>query len=129
MPARLSILLSVAALALASCRPVASPPPDPVPVVRAYTQFSSGDTLELVQIQLGLNTVSVRYRTGMPDGVMGMVYFMDDGNLHVDAKKVGDTWVLASIPLLQPSILSPTDRLALWDDGSDPQNRTSKGQK
>jgi hypothetical protein len=129
MPARLPIALCIAALAVTGCRPAASPPPVPVPLVHAYTQFSPGDTLELVQIQLGLNQVPVRYRTGMPDGVMGMVYFMDDGNLHIDAKKLGDTWVLASTPLLQPSTLSATERLTQWDNGSDPQNRPGKSQK
>ncbi len=127
MPTRFSIMVLIAALAAAAgCRQEAAPPPVPVPVVRAYTQFSPGDTLELVQIQLGLNQVPVRYRTGMPDGVMGMVYFMEDGNLHVDAKKLGDTWVLTSTPLLQPSTLTATERLAAWDDGSDPQNRIGK---
>ncbi len=128
MPSRFSILTLIA-LALAGCRPQPSPPPIPPTVVHAYTQFSPGDTLELVQIQLGLNDVPVRYRTGMPDGVMGMVYFMEDGNLHVDAKKLGDTWVLTSTPLLDPSTLTATERLARWDDGSDPQNRTSRSQQ
>lgn len=129
MQARLSIPLLITIAALAGCRQQASPPPIPVPVVHAYTQFSPGDTLELVQIQLGLTQVPVRYRTGMPDGVMGMVYFMDDGNLHVDAKKLGDTWILTSTPLLQPSTLTASERLAAWDNGSDPQNLTSKSQQ
>jgi hypothetical protein len=127
--ARFSMLLLI--VSLAGCRPQAqqSQPPIPVPVVRAYTQFSPGDTLELVRIQLNLAQVPVRYRTGMPDGVMGMVYFMDDGNLHVDAKKVGDTWVLTTTPLLDPSTLTAAERLAAWDNGSDPQNRNGAGQK
>jgi len=124
MPARFSILLLIAAMA--SCRPPPQPLPVPVPVIRAYTQFSPGDTLGSVWTQLGLDQVPVRYRTGMPDEVMGMVFFMDDGNLHVDAKKVGDTWVLISTPLLEPSTLTATDRLAAWDNGSDPQNRPGK---
>jgi hypothetical protein len=113
------------ALALAGCRP--SPQAQPPPVVRAYTQFSPGDTLELVQIQLGLNQYSVRYRGSMPSGVMGMVYFLDDGNLHIDARKVGNTWVIMSVPLLEPSTLSAADRLAEWDRGSDPQDLAGKG--
>ena len=127
------LLLTIIALAaLAACRP--APPPDAVPaatppVVRAYTQFSPGDTLELVRIQLGLDNYEVRYRSSMPEGLMGMVYFLDDGNLHIDAKKVGDTWVIISVPLLDPSTLPAADRVAEWDRGADPQDREGKSQK
>jgi hypothetical protein len=131
---RPAIPLLLAALAsLAACHP--APPPEPQappatpPVVRAYTQFSPGDPLELVQIQLGLNNYEVRYRSSMPPGLMGVVYFLDDGNLHIDAKKVGDTWVILSVPLLEPSSIPAADRVAEWDRGADAQNLLGKGQK
>jgi len=60
---------------------------------------------------------------------MGMIYFLEDGNLHVDARKIGDTWVILSVPILEPSTLSATERLAEWDNGSDPQNLRGRSQK
>jgi hypothetical protein len=98
-------------------------------MVRAYTQFSAGDTLELVRIQLGLDNYEVRYRSSMPEGQMGMVYFMDDGNLHVDAKKIGNTWVILSVPLLEPSAAPAADRAAEWDRAADAQVSRSKSDK
>ncbi len=109
--------------------PQPAAPAETPPAVRAYTQFSPGDPLELVQVQLGLNHYEVRYRSSMPEGLMGMVYFLDDGNLHIDAKKAGNTWVIVSVPLLDPSSLSAADRLAEWDRGADPQNQESKSRQ
>jgi len=127
-----AVPLAFAALfALGAC----SPPPDseaPAPVpsppaVRAYTQFSPGDPVDLVRVQLGLDKYEVRYRSSLPADLMGMVYFLDDGNLHVDAKKVGDTWVLVSTPLLDPSDQPAALRVAEWDRGADQQKLDSKG--
>ena len=117
-------------LLLAACRP--APPlqfPAPSPVVRAFAQFSPGDTLELVQIQLGLSGYEVRYRSSMPPDQMGMVYFLDEGNLHIDVKKIGDTWVLITVPFLEPSTIPAADRVADWDRGADSQNRRSASQR
>jgi len=132
MPIRPPLLVLPAAMvlmALAGCRQPPAAASAPGPVVRAYAQFSAGDTLETVQAQLGLDQYPLRYRTGMPDGVMGMIYFLEDGNLHVDARKIGDTWVILSVPILEPSTLSATERLAEWDNGSDPQNLRGRSQK
>jgi hypothetical protein len=92
-------------------------------------QFSPGDTLELVRIQMGLDRYEVRYRSSMPEGMMGMVVFMDDGNLHIDARKVGETWVLVSVPLLDPSNLPAADRVAEWDRGADAQKSRSASER
>jgi hypothetical protein len=99
-------------------KPTPSPAP---PVVVAYNQFSPGDALEVVQRQLGLNNDEVRYRSGMPDGQMGMVYFVEGGNLHVDAKKSGGAWVILSVPLLEPSSVPVAERVAEWDRAADAQ--------
>jgi len=126
-------LLLAALVALAACRPAPPPaaqvPAATPPVVLAYTQFSTGDTLDLVQSQLGLDDYVVRYRSAMPEGQMGMVYFLDQGNLHVDAKKVGGIWVILSTPLLEPSNIPAADRVAGWDRAADPQNRHSASQR
>jgi hypothetical protein len=129
---RAATLFAVAALcALAACSP--PPPPEAVvpspPVVRAYTQFSPGDPVDLVRVQLGLDKYEARYRSGLPADLMGIVYFMDDGNLHIDAKKIGETWVLVATPLLDPSDAPAADRVAEWDRGADQQNLESKGLK
>jgi hypothetical protein len=119
-------------VALAACRPAppaSGGPADTPPVVRAYTQFSPGDTVDLVRVQLGLDKYEVRYRSSLAPDLLGAVYFLDDGNLHIDAKKVGDTWVLISTPLLDPSTTSAPDRVADWDRGADKQNLDSKSQR
>lgn len=122
------LLPLVAAAALAGCNPAQpaaqAPSPTPAPV-RAYNQFSPGDTLDLVRTELGLDNFEVRYRRSLPEDQMGAVYFLDDGNLHIDAKKVGDTWVLISTPLLDPSTVPAPDRVAEWDRAVDLQNPTS----
>jgi len=127
MLTRPAIALLLALAILPACRPTppsASATPTPRKVL-VFTQYSPGDTLKLVQIQLNLDYYQVRYRTSMPAGQMGMVYFLDDGNLHIDAKKIGDTWVLLSTPLLDPSDTSAADRVAQWDRASDSQNTHS----
>jgi len=124
-------LLLAALFAMAACSPAPTPEaasPTP-PVVRAYTQFSPGDPIDLVWSQLDLNKYEVRYRTGLPADLLGVVCFMDDGNLHIDAKKVGDTWVLVATPMLDPSDLSAADRIAEWDRGADQQKLEAKGQR
>jgi hypothetical protein len=60
---------------------------------------------------------------------MGIVYFLDDGNLHIDAKKIDDVWVLTSVPILDPSGLPASDRVAAWDTGADKQDLEAKGKK
>jgi hypothetical protein len=121
--------LLTAMLLLTGCRhnvwysiAVYTPTPVPTPpVALAYTQFSAGDSLELVQTQLGSNDYEVRYRSSMPEGQMGMVYFLDAGNLHIDAKKVAGSWVILSTPLLDPSSVPAADRVAEWDRAADAQ--------
>jgi len=131
MLTRHAIPLLAAIFALAAC----SPPPPPEapapspPIVRAYTQFSPGDPVDLVRTQLGLDKYEARYRGALPPDLMGIVYFLDDGNLHIDAKKVGDTWVLVAVPLLDPSPISAADRVAEWDRGADKQDLGPNGKK
>ena len=99
------------------------------PVALAYTQFSPGDPLDAVQSRLGLNNDEVRYRGSMPAGRMGMIYFLDQGNLHIDAEKNGDTWVLLSAPLLESATTSAAERVAEWDRGADAQKSRSGSQQ
>jgi hypothetical protein len=133
MRARRAIRFLLAALAgVTGCRPATAPEAVPAatpPVVRAYRQFTPGDTLDLVRVELGLDNYEARYRSSLPEGSMGVVYFMDEGNLHIDAKKVGETWVLVSVPLLEPSSVPARERVAEWDLGADAQNLKGEGQK
>jgi hypothetical protein len=126
-PAVPLLLAGVCALGACSPPPEAEAPAPSPSVVRAYTQFAPGDPVDLVRIQLGLDKYEARYRSGLPPDLMGIVYFLDDGNLHIDAKKIGDTWVLVSTPLLDPSDVAAADRVAAWDRGADKQNLDSKG--
>jgi hypothetical protein len=125
------LLIPVAATLLAGCH--SAPPPaaaaDTPAKIRIYSQYSQGDTLDLVQTQLGLDTYEVRYRTGMPDGQMSMVYFLPDGNLHIDAGKIGSTWTILSSPLLEPSSEPAQDRVAEWDRAADQQKILSRSDR
>ena len=117
---------------LTACHPSSPPPsssPTPPPVARAFNQFSPGDTWDLVRIQLSLDTYEVRYRTSMPPDQMGMVYFLEDGNLHLDVKKLGDTWVLISVPLLDPSPIPAPERVVQWDRAADAQRIRSRSDR
>ena len=121
--------------AAAGCRPGLQPkaarqlPVATPPVAIAFAQYSAGDTLDLLRAQLGLDYFPVRYRTGMPAGEMGMIYFLNEGNLHIDARQLGDTWVILSVPLLEPSKRSADDRVAEWDRGADPQRILTSGER
>jgi len=99
------------------------------PVAVAYSQCPAGERLAEVQVQLGLDSYEVRYRSGLPDGLMSMVYFLPAGNLHIDARKAGDDWVILNVPLLEPSTVPPADRVAEWDRAADSQNRPSASQR
>jgi hypothetical protein len=117
-------------LLLTACRPAPTSPLSPTPPpIQAFTQFSPGDTVDLLRIKLNLDYYEVRYRASMPPDEMGAVYFLEDGNLHVDAKKIGDTWVLISIPVLEPSTLTAAARVAAWDRACDPQSNPSRSQR
>jgi hypothetical protein len=129
---RAATLVLVALLASVACTPPAPAPKAPAPTpaaVRAYTQFSPGTPVDLVRTQLGLDKYEVRYRSSLPPDLMGIVYFLDDGNLHIDAKRIDDAWVLTSVPLLDPSDLPAPDRVAAWDTGADKQNLEAKGKQ
>jgi hypothetical protein len=124
LPALAAAPLIAAILSLSACHPLAQSGAQAAgtpPIARVYTQFSAGDPLDAVQTQLGLNNYEVRYRSGMAGDEMGMVYFLDDGNLHIDARKVGGAWIILSPPLLDPSDVSAADRVAEWDRGADSQ--------
>jgi hypothetical protein len=88
-----------------------------------------GDSFDLVRENMGLDRFAARYRSGLPADLMGVVYFVDEGNLHVDLKKQGDAWVLVAPPILDPATTPVADRVAEWDRGADQQNLESKGLK
>jgi hypothetical protein len=131
-PIRTALLLAASLLAMAACRPapIAVAPDAPVPtpaLARGYTQFSPGVPLDTVRTQLGLDKYEARYRSSLSSDLMGVIYFLDDGNLHIEARKVDDAWVLLSVPLLDPSDIPAADRVAAWDRGADKQDLESKG--
>lgn len=120
-------LLILLALLLAACRQSAQQAQQDIPVaIRVYSQYTQGDTLELVRIKLSLDQYEVRYRAGLPPGQLGAIYFLPDGDLHIDAEKVGDTWVLLNSPMLELSGKSPQERVADWDTAADSQNNPHK---
>lgn len=120
---RAVLMMAAAVWLLGGCHKAPEGTPAETPLrIKVYNQYSQGDTLNLVRTELGLDHYEVRYRSGMPDGELGAVYFLPDGNLHVDAQQVGETWVLMSVPVLEPSAVPAEERAMEWDRGSDRQD-------
>ena len=97
------------------------PPERPPPPIQLYSRFAAGDELQSVLEALDVNTKDVRYLESMPEGQMGAVYFLDEGNVRITARKEEGRWVLATTPFLEPSSVPVEQRLEAWDRGADKQ--------
>jgi hypothetical protein len=119
------ILLAMVCLAGATgCKravPYRGPKPEK-PVAFSYADHPAGSDLQALIDDFKLDRADVRYRQGMPDHRKSAVYFMIEGNLHVESQRVenGD-WVLLSTPYLEPSDKPVEERLAKWDGSIEPE--------
>ena len=118
-------MLALGAILVAGCHQQSPPQaagPSPTPGVQMFSQFA-GRSLADVRDQMNLDYCQVRYRSGMPEGMFEAVYFLEDGNFHVYARRVDGGWVVASPPLLELAKTSADDRVAAWDKESDSRGR------
>ena len=93
------------------------------PSVQAYATHPAWSSLQALIDDFKLDRAEVRYRQGLPETRKSAVYFMEEGNLHVEAVQVenGD-WLLMSAPYLEPLELPVTDRISKWDAAVEPEN-------
>jgi hypothetical protein len=111
---------AAAALALASgCGRQPAPREVPLPKggpVGVVEEFGPGDPYETFRSRVGLGGDNVRERSGLEEGRRSLVYFLPEGNLHVDLRESGTgEWVLSATPFFVPSDASSDQRLDRWD--------------
>ncbi|GEM_PF-5788326 len=97
--------------------------------VEIYSQFAAGDELPAVLGELDLNDKPVRFRNGMPPGEISAVYFVEHGNVHIEAKTVEGRQVLRTAPFFEAVNGTVEERVAAWDAAADEQNKTFKSHK
>lgn len=120
-----ALLFAGAACSRHAPRQAAAPTPSPSPpaVIQIYSRYAIGNDLQFVLDELGASDQAVRYRSGLGPDEMSMVYFLVNGDLHVDAKKENGRWVLRAVPFAELAAgRSIEQRLEAWDRGADPQN-------
>lgn len=111
-----AVLLLGAVLAVAAGCKRPGPPPAPPVVVGILRDVGPGDDLALFRARIGLGERWARERRGLPPGRRSYVYFLPEGNLHVDARQADDgRWVLNATPFFVPGDRSPEERLREWD--------------
>jgi hypothetical protein len=93
------------------------------PVVLSYASHPPGSSLQDLIDDFNLDHAEVRYHKGLPDNRKSAVYFMEEGNLHVEAQQnENGEWILLSTPYLEPLDLPIENRLSKWDASVEPDS-------
>jgi hypothetical protein len=112
------LLFLTGLLVVAGCKPPASyrGPEIKKPVVQTFAGHPAGSGLQALIEDFNLVGLEVRERRGLPGTRKSEIYFLDEGNLHVEAaqNESGD-WLLLSVPYLEPSDTPVADRVSKWD--------------
>ena len=114
-----ALLIALATIPFTACKrtPPYRGPEVNKPLAMAYADHPAGSSLQTLIEDFQLNRADVRYRTDVPDNRRSAVYFMIEGNLHVDSQLAENgEWVLLSMPYLEPSDKPVDARLAKWDN-------------
>lgn len=78
--------------------------------------FGPGDSFDTFRARIGLGDRWMRERSGLAQGRRSLVYFLPEGNLHVDLKRnAAGSWELTATPLFLPADDSPDARIERWD--------------
>jgi len=100
------------------------------PLATAYSNHPAGSGLLDLIDDFKLDHAEVRYRAGLPDSRKSALYFMEEGNLHVEAMlNENGEWVLISTPYLEPSSIPAPDRLSKWDAAVESDNSPPDGKR
>ena len=100
------------------------------PRVRTFASHPAGSDLRALLDDFELAGLEFRERSGLPENQKSMVYFLKEGNLHIEAARDADgDWLLTSVPYLEPSDIPPADRISKWDAAVELDHPPSPGEK
>jgi len=117
-----TFLFFILILAAAGCRrqvPYSGPEIEK-PVVQVYAKYPAGSDLQVLMDDFGLNNAVVRYRGGLSGGRFSAVYFLEEGNLHVEAQETENGHNrLQTTPYIEPAEGSIEERVSKWDGSTE----------
>lgn len=91
------------------------------PAVQVLSKYPAGSDLRVLMDDLELENAGVRFRAGLPSGRISALYFLENGNLHVEAQEGGDgRKLLLSAPYFEPAEGTITERVSKWDNALEP---------
>ena len=91
------------------------------PLVELLSKYPAGSEVQPLIDDFNLSGPEVRYRGGLPKGRTSSVYFMDNGNLHVETMESGDGRnLLMAVPYFEPAPGTVEERMAKWDAALEP---------
>jgi hypothetical protein len=119
-----SLLLAVLIVSAGCRKPVPYRGPEiQKPTVEVLSKYPAGSEVQPLIDDFNLSGPEVRYRSGLPAGRTSAVYFMDNGNLHVEAQVTGDGRnLLLAVPYFEPAEGTTEERMAKWDNALEPAN-------
>jgi hypothetical protein len=111
---KITPLLCVLFIAMGGCKEHVPAAATPQPV-RLLSKYSPGDDLQILIDDLGLSYDQARYRS-RSGGVTSMVYFLDEGNLHIEASRNEQSrYILLATPFIEPLRQPASERMKQWD--------------
>ena len=91
------------------------------PAVQVFSKYPSGTDLRAVLEDFNLGDVEVRYRGHQPAGRISALYFLRNGNLHVETVEAEDGRnLLLAAPYFEPAEGTPGERVVKWDSALEP---------
>ena len=91
------------------------------PAVQVLSKYPAGSDLRGLLDAYNLDGAEVRYRDHQAAGRISALYFLENGNLHVEAQEAGDGRnLLLSTPYFEPAEGTITERVFKWDNALEP---------
>ena len=99
------------------------------PAVQVLSNYPAGSDLQGLIEAYNLNAAGVRYRGHLPAGRISALYFVENGNLHVEAQQSDDgRSLLLAVPYFEPADGSAEERISKWDHALEPLSYPDKKQ-